>query len=81
MQKGQIDIVKRLILRRFLNKNMIGMNYVNRQDIQVKKIGGNIVQKAIDNRIKDSFLETHHKDCISINPRMLKSIGEYLEKS
>lgn len=81
MQKGQIDIVKRLILRRFLNKNMIGMNYVNRQDIQVKKIGGNIVQKAIDDLIKDSFLETHHKDCISIHSRMLKSIYEYLEKS
>lgn len=81
MQKRQIDIVKLHILRRFLNKTMVGMNYVNRQDIQVKKIGGNIVQKAIDELIKDGFLETHHKDCISINPRMLKSIGEYLEKS
>ncbi len=79
MQKRQIDIVKRQILRRFLNKTMIGMNYVNRQNIQVKKIGGDIVQKAIEELIKDGFLETHHKDCISINPRMLKSIYEYLE--
>ncbi len=80
MQKKQIDIVKRHILRKFLDKNMIGMNYVNRQSIQVKKIGGDIVQKAIEELIKkDGFLETHHKDCISINPRMLRLIGEYLE--
>ncbi len=81
MQKGQIDIIKRHILRRFLNKTMIGMNYVNRQNIQVKKISGDIVQRAIDKLVKDGFLETHHKDCISINPRMLKSISEYIEKS
>lgn len=81
MNKKQVDIVKALILKRFLNRTMIGMRYTNRQDIQVKKIGGDIVQKAIDELIKDNFLETHHKDCISINPRMLKSIGEYLEKS
>lgn len=81
MRKDQIDIVKKHILRRFLNKTMVGMNYVNRQDVKVKKIGGDAVQKAIDELIKEGFLETHHRDCISINTRMLKSIGEYLEKS
>ncbi|GEM_PF-1252856 len=80
MQKEKIEIVKRHILRRFLNKTMVGMNYVNRQDIIVKKIGGDIVRKAIDELIKQGFLETHHKECISINPRMLKAIGEYLER-
>ncbi len=79
MRKDQIELVKKHILRRFLNKTMVGMNYVNRQDVKVKKIGGDVVQKAIDELIKESFLETHHKECISINPRMLKSIGEYLE--
>ena len=80
MRKDQIEIVRKHILRRFLNKNMIGMNYVNRQDVKVKKIGSDVVQKAIDELIKDDFLEAHHRECISINPRMLKSIGEYLEK-
>ena len=56
------------------------MNYVNRQNVQVKKIGGDAVQKAIDELIKEGFLETHHKECISINPRMLKTLREYLEK-
>lgn len=81
MQREKIETVKKLILRRFLGRTMIGMNYVNRQDVRVKKIGGDIIQKAIDELIKDGFLETHHKECISINPRMLKSIGEYLERS
>jgi len=81
MQREKIETVKKLILRRFLSRTMIGMNYVNRQDVRVKKIGGDIIQKAIDELIKDGFLETHHKECISINPRMLKSIGEYLERS
>ena len=74
------EIVKKQILRRFLNKTMVGMNYVNRQDVKVKKIGGDIVKKAVDGLIKDSFLETHHKKCISINPRKLKEIFEYLER-
>lgn len=81
MRKDKIEIVKKLILRRFLNKTIIGMKYVNRQDVRVKKIGGDVVQKAIDELIKESFLETHHKECVSINPRMLKVIGEYLEQS
>lgn len=81
MRKEQIDIVKKNILRRFLNKTMVGMNYVNRQNVRVKKIGGDVVQKSIDELIKEGFLETHHKDCISINPHMLKVIGEYLERS
>jgi hypothetical protein len=81
MQRDKIEIVKIHILRRFLNKTMVGMNYVNRQDVRVKKIGGDVVQKAIDELIKEGFIETHHKECISINPRMLKAIGEYLEKS
>ncbi|HLB71551.1 MAG: hypothetical protein OIN88_00160 [Candidatus Methanoperedens sp.] len=80
MRKDQIHIVKKHILRRFLNKTMVGMNYVNRQDVKVKKIGGDVVQRAIDELIKEGFLETHHKDCISINPRMLKALGEYLER-
>ncbi len=81
MRKDQIEIVKKHILRRFLNKTMVGMNYVNRQDVNVKKIGGDVVQKAIDELTKEGFLETHHKECIGINPRMLKAIGEYIEKS
>lgn len=81
MRKEQIEIVKKHILRRFLNRTMYGMNYVNRQDVKVKKIGGDVVQKAIDELIKEGFLETHHKECISINPRTLKAIGEYLERS
>ncbi len=81
MQRDKIEIVKKHILRRFLNKTMVGMNYVNRQDVKVKKIGGDVVQKAIDELIKEGFLETHHKECISINPRMLKVIGEYLERN
>jgi len=80
MRKEQIKIVKKHILRRFLNKTMVGMNYVNRQDVKIKKIGGDVVQKAIDELIKDGFLETHHKSCVSINPRMLKNIGEYLDR-
>lgn len=80
MQRDQIEIVKKHILRRFLNKTMVGMNYVNRQDVRVKKIGGDVVQKAVDELIKEGFLETHHKECISINPRMLKIIGEYIER-
>lgn len=80
MRRHQIEIVKKHILRRFLNKTMVGMNYVNRQDVRVKKIGGDVVQKAIDELIKEGFIETHHKECISINPRMLKAIGECLEK-
>jgi len=48
--------------------------------VKVKKIGGDVVQRAIDELIKEGFLETHHKDCISINPRMLKALGEYLER-
>ncbi|MCX9013281.1 MAG: hypothetical protein OIN89_00540 [Candidatus Methanoperedens sp.] len=79
MRKDQIIIVKKQILRRFLNKTMIGMNYVNRQDVKVKKIGGDVVKKAIDELIKDGFLETHHGLCISINPRMLTEISKYLE--
>ncbi len=82
MQKrDRIERVKKHILRRFLNKTMVGMNYVNRQDVRVKKIGGDVVQKAIDELIKEGFLETHHKECISINPRTLKAIGEYIERS
>ncbi|GFO96393.1 hypothetical protein ig2599ANME_0582 [groundwater metagenome] len=81
MRKDQIEIVKKHILRRFLNKTMVGMKYVNRQDVKVKKIGGDVVQKAIDDLIKNGFLETHHKYCISINPRMLKAIGEYLDRN
>jgi len=81
MKNDKIEIVKKLILRRFLNKTMVGMNYVNRQDVKVKKIGGDIVQNAIDDLIKDGYLETHHKNCISINSRMLKVIGEYLERN
>ena len=81
MQKIQIEIVKKHILRRFLNKTMVGMNYVNRQDVKVKKIGGDVVQKAIDDLIKEGFLEKHHIYCISINPRMLRTIGEYLDKN
>jgi len=80
MNKKQLNIVKAQLLRRFLNKTMIGMNYVNRQDIKVKKIGGATVQKAIDELIKDGFLETHYKECISINSKMLKFIFEYLER-
>lgn len=80
MNKIQIEIIKKQILRRFLNKTMVGMNYVNRQDVKVKKIGGDIVKKAVDGLIKDGFLETHHKKCISINPRKLKEIFEYLER-
>jgi len=80
MQRAKIEIVKKHVLRRFLNKTMVGMNYVNRQDVKVKKIGGDVVQKAIDELIKEGFLETHHKECISINPRMLKIIGEYIER-
>lgn len=81
MEKKQIDIVKDHILRRFLNKTIIGMRYINRQDSQVKKIGGDVVQKALDEMIKEGFLEVHHKECVSINSRMLKAIGDYLEKS
>lgn len=82
MNKNQVDIVKVHILRRFLRKTIIGMRYVNRHDIQVKKIGGDIVQKAIEELIKDGYLETHkNKQCISINSKLLKSISEYLEKS
>ncbi len=81
MRKEQIELVKKHILRHFLNKTMVGMNYVNRQDVRVKKIGGDVVQKAIEELIKEGFLETHHKECISINPRMLKTIGEYLERN
>jgi len=81
MQRDKIEIVKIHILRRFLNKTMVGMNYVNRQDVKVKKIGGDVVQKAIDELIKEGFLEIHHKECISINPRMLKAISEYIERS
>ena len=81
MQKDKIEIVKKFILRRFLNKTMVGMNYVNRQDVKVKKIGGDVVQKAIDDLIKEGYLETHHKYCISINSKMLKVIGEYLERN
>lgn len=81
MQRDKIEIVKKHILRRFLNKTMVGMNYVNRQDVRVKKIGGDVIQKAIDELIKEGFLETHHKECVSINPRMLKAIGEYIERS
>ena len=80
MRKDQINIVKKQILRRFLNKTMIGMNYVNRQDVKVKKIGGDVVRKAIDELIKGGFLETHHITCVSINPRMLKDISDYLER-
>ena len=80
MQKDKIELVKKQILRRFLNKTMIGMNYVNRQDVKVKKIGGDVVKKSIDELIKNGFLETHHGACISINPRMLKNIGEYLDR-
>ena len=80
MQKDKIEPVKKQILRRFLNKTMIGMNYVNRQDVKVKKIGGDVVRKAIDELIKGGFLEIHHGACISINPRMLKDIGDYLER-
>jgi len=80
MNKIQIQIVKKQILRRFLNKTMVGMNYVNRQDVKVKKIGGDIVKKAVDGLLKDGFLETHHKKCISINPHKLKEIFEYLER-
>ncbi len=80
MQRDKIEIVKKHIIRRFLNKTMVGMNYVNRQDVTVKKTGGDVVQKAIDELIKDGFLETHHKYCISINPRMLKAISEYLDR-
>ena len=81
MKKIQIEKVKKQILRRFLSKTMIGMNYVNRQDVKVKRIGGDIVKKAIDELIKDGFLETHHKECISINPKRLKALLEYLEKN
>lgn len=81
MRKEQIDIVKKNILRRFLNKTMVGMNYVNREDVKAKKIGGDVVQKAIDELIKDGFLETHHIYCVSINPRMLKAISEYLDRN
>ncbi len=81
MQRDKIEIVKKHILRRFLNKTMVGMNYVNRQDAKVKKIGGDVVQKAIDELIKDGFLEKHQIYCISINPRMLKAIGEYLDRN
>ncbi len=81
MQRDKVEIVKKHILRRFLNKTMVGMNYVNRQDVKVKKIGGDVVQKAIDELIKEGFLETHHRECISINSRMLKAISEYLDKS
>jgi hypothetical protein len=81
MRKGQIELVKKHIIRRFLNKTMVGMNYVNRQDVKVKKIGGDVVQKAIDELIKDGLLEKHHIYCISINPRMLKVIGEYLDRN
>ena len=80
MRKDQIELVKKQILRRFLNKTMIGMNYVNRQDVKVKKIGGDVVRKAIDELIKGGFLETHHGACVSINPRMLKDISDYLER-
>ena len=80
MRKDQTQLVKKQILRRFLNKTMIGMNYVNRQDVKVKKIGGDVVKKAIDELIKNGFLETHHITCVSINPRMLKDIGNYLER-
>ncbi len=81
MKNDKIGIVKKLILRRFLNKTMVGMNYVNRQDVKVKKIGGDIVQNAIDDLIKEGYLETYHKYCISINSRMLKVVGEYLERN
>lgn len=81
MQKKQSDTVNALILRRFMNRKIIGMRYVNRQDIQFKKIGGDVIQKALDDLIKNGYLETHHKDCVSINPRMIKLICEYLEKS
>ena len=80
MRKDQIELVKKQILRRFLNKTMIGMNYVNRQDVKVKKIGGDVVRKAIDALIKNGFLETHHGACVSINSRMLKDIGDYLDR-
>ncbi len=81
MQRDKIELVKKHILRRFLNKTMVGVNYINRQDVKVKKIGGDMVQKAIDELIKDGFLEPHHKSCISINSRMLKAVGEYLDKN
>lgn len=81
MQRDKIEIIKKHILRRFLSKTMVGMNYVNRQDVKVKKIGGDVVDKAIDELIKEGFMETHHKYCISINPRMLISIREYLDKN
>lgn len=81
MRTDQIETVKKHILRRFLNKTMVGMNYVNRQDVKVKKIGGDVVQKAIDELIKNGFLERHYIYCISINPRMLKAIGDYIERN
>ena len=80
MRKDQIEYVKKLILRRFLRKSMFRMTYVNRQDVKVKKIGGDVVRKAIDELIKGGFLETHHGACVSINPRMLKDISDYLER-
>ena len=84
MRKDQIEPVKKLILRRFLIKSVIGMKYVNRQDVKVKQIGGDVVRKAIDELIKNGFLEphkgTHHSACVSINPRMRKDISVYLER-
>ncbi len=79
MRKDQVELVKKHIIRRFLNKTTVGMNYVNRQDVKVKKTGGDVVQKAIDELIKDGFLEKRRIYCVSIHPRMLKAIGEYLD--
>ena len=81
MRKDQIEPVKKQILRRFLNKTMVGMNYVNRQDVKVKKTGGDVIQKTIDELVKEGLLEKRHIYCISINPGMLKIIGEYLGRN
>lgn len=37
-KKGRIEIVKKILLRRFLRKKMYRMNYVNRQNVTVKKM-------------------------------------------
>lgn len=70
--------VKILILSRFLRKRIIGMRYVNRSDISFKGVQANIVQDAIDELLKNGFLERHHRVCVSINPRMLKQIYRFL---
>lgn len=80
MRKDQIEIVKKHILRCFLNIRNVGIIHVNRQEIRVKKISCEVIQKAIDELIMENFLETYHKERISINPRMIKVIGAYLER-